>query len=294
MSFFDKIFSSITNTRKNISNTFDNLLNIDSLSAEDYESIEECLLGADISWSIVEKTIEIIRNENKNNKNWQKALYKSFKQNLNFIEHVKFKKVILMVGVNGVGKTTSCAKIANYFKLKNNKVSLIAADTYRAAAVNQLKLWSDKLKIDFISNEMSSDPASVAFDGVQSGLSKNIDYIIIDTAGRLQNSENLMKELEKIFRVISKLTDDISIAINIDANFGQNSISQIENFSNYVPIDNVILNKMDGTSKGGIVMSIVEKFKLPISFIGTGEKVSDIVEFNFEDYLKSLIDLKEK
>ena len=294
MSFFDKIFSSITNTRKNISNTFDNLLNIDSLSTEDYESIEECLLGADISWSIVEKTIEIIRNENKNNKNWQKALYKSFKQNLNFIEHVKFKKVILMVGVNGVGKTTSCAKIANYFKLKNNKVSLVAADTYRAAAVNQLKLWSDKLKIDFISNEMSSDPASVAFDGVQSGLSKNIDYIIIDTAGRLQNSENLMKELEKIFRVISKLTDDISIAINIDANFGQNSISQIENFSNYVPIDNVILNKMDGTSKGGIVMSIVEKFKLPISFIGTGEKVSDIVEFNFEDYLKSLIDLEEK
>ena len=294
MSFFDKIFSSITNTRKNISNTFDNLLNIDSLSTEDYESIEECLLGADISWSIVEKTIEIIRNENKNNKNWQKALYKSFKQNLNFIEHVKFKKVILMVGVNGVGKTTSCAKIANYFKLKNNKVSLVAADTYRAAAVNQLKLWSDKLKIDFISNEMSSDPASVAFDGVQSGLSKNTDHIIIDTAGRLQNSENLMKELEKIFRVISKLTDDISIAINIDANFGQNSISQIENFSNYVPIDNVILNKMDGTSKGGIVMSIVEKFKLPISFIGTGEKVSDIVEFNFEDYLKSLIDLKEK
>ena len=294
MSFFDKIFSSITNTRKNISNTFDSLLNIDSLSTEDYESIEECLLGADISWSIVEKTIEIIRNENKNNKNWQKALYKSFKQNLNFIEHVKFKKVILMVGVNGVGKTTSCAKIANYFKLKNNKVSLVAADTYRAAAVNQLKLWSDKLKIDFISNEMSSDPASVAFDGVQSGLSKNIDYIIIDTAGRLQNSENLMKELEKIFRVISKLTDDISIAINIDANFGQNSISQIENFSNYVPIDNVILNKMDGTSKGGIVMSIVEKFKLPISFIGTGEKVSDIVEFNFEDYLKSLIDLEEK
>ena len=199
-----------------------------------------------------------------------------------------------MVGVNGVGKTTSCAKIANYFKLKNNKVSLVAADTYRAAAVNQLKLWSDKLKIDFISNEMSSDPASVAFDGVQSGLSKNIDYIIIDTAGRLQNSENLMKELKKIFRVISKLTDNISIAINIDANFGQNSISQIENFSNYVPIDNVILNKMDGTSKGGIVMSIVEKFKLPISFIGTGEKVSDIVEFNFEDYLKSLIDLKEK
>ena len=215
MSFFDKIFSSITNTRKNISNTFDNLLNVDSLSTEDYESVEECLLGADISWSIVEKTIETIRTENKNNMNWQKALYKSFKQNLNCIEHIKFKKVILMVGVNGVGKTTSCAKVANYFKLKNNKVSLVAADTYRAAAVNQLKLWSDKLKIDFISNEMSSDPASIAFDGVQSGLSKNNDYIIIDTAGRLQNSENLMKELKKIFRVISKLTDNISIAMNI-------------------------------------------------------------------------------
>ena len=129
-----------------------------------------------------------------------------------------------MVGVNGVGKTTACAKLANYFKNLNKKIILVAADTYRAAAVSQLRLWSKQLKIDCIANDQSSDSASIAYDGVNSGLSKNFDYVIIDTAGRLQNSQNLMNELQKVYKVISKLTNQITVVMNLDANIGQNSI----------------------------------------------------------------------
>ena len=289
MGFLKKIFSSFSNTRKNIRNTFKNILNVDSLSEDDYIAIEECLLSADISWDITERIIEKIRSSSFESSNWEEILFNLFKDILEMPTNEPFKQVILMVGVNGVGKTTACAKLAKFFKNQNNKVVLVAADTYRAAAVNQLRLWADMIGVSFIFNDKSSDSASVAYDGVESGVAKNADYIIIDTAGRLQNSENLMNELEKVYRVISKLSNQITVVMNIDANIGQNSISQIENFSKYIPIENVILNKMDGTSKGGIVMSVIDKFKLPVSFMGIGEKMEDLIEFNMDDYLKSLI-----
>ena len=294
MGFFTKIFSSFSNTRNNIRNTFNNVFNVDSLSDDDYMKIEECLLSADISWDVTEKIIEKIKSKNVNGDNWEEILFNLFKEILVVPNNIEFKQVILMVGVNGVGKTTSCAKLANFFKKQNKEVIIVAADTYRAAAVNQLRLWSEMLKVGFIANDKTSDPASVAYDGVQSGITKKVDYIIIDTAGRLQSSDNLMNELEKVYRVISKLSDQITVVMNIDANIGQNSISQIEKFNSYIPIENVILNKMDGTSKGGIVMSIIDKFKLPISFIGIGEKMDDLIEFNIDDYLKSLINSNEK
>jgi len=293
MNLLKKFFSSFSNTRKNIQNTFKNVLNIDSLSENDYIAIEECLLSADISWEITEKIIEKIKLSSLDGSNWEENLFNLFKDTLKMPNPIEFKQIILMVGVNGVGKTTASAKLANFFKKQNNNVILVAADTYRAAAVNQLRLWSDMIGVGFIFNDKSSDPASVAYDGVQSGIAKKAEYIIIDTAGRLQNSENLMNELEKIYRVISKLSDQITVIMNIDANIGQNSISQIEKFSKYIPIENVILNKMDGTSKGGIVMSIIDKFKLPISFIGVGEKMDDLIEFDLDDYLKSLISSAE-
>ena len=293
MTLLKKFFSSFSNTRKNIQNTFKNVLNIDSLSENDYIAIEECLLSADISWEITEKIIKKIKSSSLDGSNWEENLFNLFKDTLKMSNPIEFKQIILMVGVNGVGKTTTSAKLANFFKKQNNNVILVAADTYRAAAVNQLRLWSDMIGVGFISNDKSSDPASVAYDGVQSGIVKKAEYIIIDTAGRLQNSENLMNELEKIYRVISKLSDQITVIMNIDANIGQNSISQIEKFSKYIPIENVILNKMDGTSKGGIVMSIIDKFKLPISFIGVGEKMDDLIEFDLDDYLKSLISSAE-
>jgi len=294
MSFLKKVFSSFSNTRKSIRNTFKKILNVDSLSEDDYMEIEECLLSADISWNITERIINKIKLSPLKNSSWEEALFNLFKDILEMPTNKEFKQVILMVGVNGVGKTTACAKLAKFFKSQNNNVVLVAADTYRAAAVNQLRLWSEIIGVNFISNDKSTDPASVAYDGVESGIAKNEDYIIIDTAGRLQNSENLMNELEKVYRVISKITDEITVIMNIDANIGQNSISQIEKFSKYIPIENVILNKMDGTSKGGIAMSVIDKFKLPVSFIGIGEKMDDLIEFNMDDYLKSLINSNEE
>ncbi len=293
MSFLKKVFSSLSNTRSNIKNTFEKVFNIDSLSEDDYTLIEECLLGADISWHVTDKIIQDIKSNPIDGSNWQEVLFNSFKNILQIPQNVEFKNIILMVGVNGVGKTTASAKLANFFKKSGNKVMLVAADTYRAAAVSQLKLWSKVIQVDFISNEKSSDPASVSYDGVESGLAKKIDYIIIDTAGRLQVSDNLMNELEKVYRVISKLTRQITVVMNVDSNIGQNSVSQIEKFNKCIPLDNIILNKMDGTSKGGVIMSIVDKFKIPVSFLGVGEKVNDLVEFEMNDYLNSLIDINE-
>ena len=293
MSFLKKVFSNLSNTRNNIKNTFEKVFNIDSLSEDDYILIEECLLGADISWHVTVKIIQDIKSNPIDGSNWQEVLFNSFKNILQIPQNVEFKNIILMVGVNGVGKTTASAKLANFFKKSGNKVMLVAADTYRAAAVSQLKLWSKAIQVDFISNEKSSDPASVSYDGVESGLAKKIDYIIIDTAGRLQVSDNLMNELEKVYRVISKLTSQITVVMNVDSNIGQNSVSQIEKFNKCIPLDNIILNKMDGTSKGGVIMSIVDKFKIPVSFLGVGEKVNDLVEFEMNDYLNSLIDINE-
>ena len=293
MGFLKKVFSGFNNTKKNIKSTFEKVFNLDSLSEDDYILIEECLLGSDISWSATEKIIQKLKSNPIDGSNWEEVLFNSFKDILEVPNCVDFKNVIIMVGVNGVGKTTASAKLAKFFKDTGNKVMLVAADTYRAAAVNQLKLWSKAMQVDFISNEKSSDPASVSYDGVESGLAKKIDYIIIDTAGRLQVSDNLMNELEKIYRVISKLTDQITVVMNIDSNIGQNSVSQIEKFNEYIPLDSIVLNKMDGTSKGGVIISIIDKLKIPVSFLGVGEKMDDLVEFNTDDYLKSLIDINE-
>ena len=288
MSIFSKAFSPLFKTRSIIRDTFNKLMGKPHLLEADYVSIEECLLSADINWNITENIIDKVKSESFKNDNWEDILIELL-SNLVIDKDIHLKRIILMVGVNGVGKTTACAKLANYLKNLNKKVILVAADTYRAAATNQLRLWAQQLDIDCICNEKTSDPASIAYDGVKSGLSKNCDYIIIDTAGRLQNSKNLMAELEKIHKVISKISDEISVIMNLDANIGQNSISQTEEFNNIIPINTVILNKMDGTSKGGIALSILDTFNIPISFIGVGERIDHLLKFNANDYIRSLI-----
>ena len=288
MSIFSKTFSNLFKTRSIIRDTFNKVMGKPALTDDDYESIEECLLSADISWDITENIINKIKSKSFKNDNWEYILIELLSDIIIDKEN-NFKKIILMVGVNGVGKTTACAKLANYLKNLNKKVILVAADTYRAAATNQLRLWAQQINIDCISNDRTSDPASIAYDGVQLGIAKNFDYIIIDTAGRLQNSKNLMNELEKVYKVISKLSEEISVVMNLDANIGQNSISQVKEFNNIIPINTVILNKMDGTSKGGIALSIINSFNIPISFIGVGEKMDHLIEFDSDEYIKSLI-----
>jgi fused signal recognition particle receptor len=289
VSFLSKTFSSLLVTRNKIRDTFNKVLNNPSLTTDDLEILEECLLSSDIDWEITEKIVQSIKNETNRKKKWEDSLYAIFDDILSKAGKKSLKRIIIMVGVNGVGKTTACAKLANYLKNNNKSVILVAADTFRAAAVEQLRLWSEKINVKFISNNQSSDPASIAFDGASSAVSKNIDHVIIDTAGRLQGSGNLMKELEKIYRVTSKLTDEISVIINLDSNIGQNSYSQVKEFNKYIPIDSIILNKMDGTSKGGIALSIVEKLHIPVTYIGVGESVDDFIEFDSENYIKSLI-----
>ena len=293
MSLFKKTFSNLFKTRKKISDTFKKVFRKGSLSDEDCYLIEETLLSADVSWELTDKIISNIKNNYNTEKDWEDLLANSLKNSLPQINEISINHAIIMIGVNGVGKTTTCAKLANFYKNRGNSVLLVAADTYRAAAVEQLELWAKKINVNCISNLNTSDPASIAYDGINSGVSNNIDYTLIDTAGRLHTSINLMNELQKVYKVTSKVTDKITVVMNIDANLGQNSLSQIEEFNKILPIDGVILNKMDGTAKGGVAMSIMDKFKLPVLYFGIGEGIDDMIPFNLSDYIKSLIASEE-
>ena len=284
MSIFNKLFK----TRSKIGGVLSGIFKSSKISSEDYEKIEECLLSADISWSVTEKIIDSIKKQ-PNQTDWEETLKTVFRDILSTNTLFRLKKNIIMIGVNGAGKTTSCAKLAHYLKNNKKNVILVAADTYRAAAVEQLEVWAQRANVDIISNFKTKDPASIAFDGVNSGQAKNVDHVIIDTAGRLQTSKNLMNELEKIHRVISKITSDVSILMNLDANVGQNGIKQVEEFNKSLPIDGIILNKMDGTAKGGVAISILDKFSFPIVFLGVGEKIDNIVPFDEDKYINSII-----
>ncbi len=290
MKIFKNTFSKIFKSKNKIKETFSKVLSFTSLTQDDKEKMEECLLSSDLGWELTEKILEKLE-KNEKNYTWEKILLKTLKSSIENLEIScnDINKVILIVGVNGSGKTTSAAKLANFLKINNNSVTLVAADTYRAAAIDQLKIWAQRTNINFISNPNTQDPASIAFDGVKSGITRNDDYIIIDTAGRLHTSKNLMNELEKIYRVICKLTEDISVFISIDGNTGQNGIKQAKEFGKVLPINNIMLNKMDGTAKGGIALSIMHDLKIPISFLGIGESYEDLLEFDLDNYLESLI-----
>tara|TARA_B100000902_G_scaffold142984_1_gene140531 strand:+ start:1051 stop:1926 length:876 start_codon:yes stop_codon:yes gene_type:complete len=290
MKIFKNTFSKIFKSKNKIKETFSKVLSFTSLTQDDKEKMEECLLSSDLGWELTEKILEKLE-KNEKNYTWEKILLKTLKSSIENLEIScnDINKVILIVGVNGSGKTTSAAKLANFLKINNNSVTLVAADTYRAAAIEQLKIWAQRTNINFISNPNTQDPASIAFDGVKSGITRNDDYIIIDTAGRLHTSKNLMNELEKIYRVICKLTEDISVFISIDGNTGQNGIKQAKEFGKVLPINNIMLNKMDGTAKGGIALSIMHDLKIPISFLGIGESYEDLLEFDLDNYLESLI-----
>ena len=197
--------------------------------------------------------------------------------------------MILLVGINGTGKTTSVAKLGGYYTSSGESVSLVAADTYRAAAVEQIRIWAERLSLHLMANEKSADPASVAYEGVSRGLSKKLDRIIVDTSGRVHNAPNLMKELEKIYRVVLKLTDEVDVLMTIDANTGQNGIEQAREFSKYTPLTGIILTKMDGTARGGIAIQIMKELNLPVYFMGVGEQAQDLVPFDLESYIKGLI-----
>ena len=294
MSFFKKTLKSLLNTSKNFKNIFLPFSNKKKLSQNDIEELEDILLESDIGWELSEILIDKMKILEDRFDCWEDQLINIVLKEINYnLGKQELSKVILIVGVNGTGKTTSAAKLANFYNKQDEKVLLVAADTYRAAAVEQLEIWSNKVGVRLISNKLSNDSASIVFDGIKSGLSKDYDRIIIDTAGRMQNSKNLMNELEKIYRVGTKLVNRCEIFLTVDANFGQNALSQVESFNSKIPLSGIILTKLDGTAKGGIVLPIIKKYSIPIYFNGIGEGLDDLVPFNFNEYLNALLGKEE-
>ena len=295
ISFLKKTISGLTKTRLKLSSLFAKISGKTILTDDDIEKLEEALLGADIGWELTDSIIEQLKAPDKAEITREDRFQQCIQQYLSDVNEVgELQKVILLVGINGTGKTTSAAKLGGYFSSSGQSVSLVAADTYRAAAVEQIRIWAERLNLHLTANDKSADPASVAYDGVSSGITKNLDRIIVDTSGRLHTSANLMKELEKIYRVVLKLTDAVDVLITIDANTGQNGLQQAQEFAKYIPLTGVILTKMDGTARGGIAIQIMKELNLPVYFLGVGEQVDDLVPFDRESYIKGLISSKKE
>ncbi len=292
MALAGKIFKALKQTRDKISDAFD-LVRKEKVSIESLDQLEETLILADIGIDTVEKALDVIKNNKKNNfiQEVESYLISVLPENINDEEYFSKPMVILMVGVNGTGKTTSCAKLAKYYKSQGKKVLMIAADTYRAAAVDQLKVWSSRLNVEMIYNESSNQPSSVLFDGLTAAKSQKSDIIIVDTAGRLQTSKNLMSELEKMYRLAKKNFSSFNInsLITIDASLGQNSLIQAKDFNSIINLDGAILTKMDGTAKGGIVFPLYNESNISVKFIGTGEDLNDLYKFNRNEYIQSIL-----
>ena len=295
ISFLKKTISGLTKTRSKLSSLFAKISGKTILTDDDIQDLEEALLGADIGWELTDSIIEQLKAPDKAEITREDRFQQCIQQYLSDVNEVsELQKVILLVGINGTGKTTSAAKLGGYFSSSGQSVSLVAADTYRAAAVEQIRIWAERLNLHLTANDKSADPASVAYDGVSSGITKNLDRIIVDTSGRLHTSANLMKELEKIYRVVLKLTDAVDVLITIDANTGQNGLQQAQEFAKYIPLTGVILTKMDGTARGGIAIQIMKELNLPVYFLGVGEQADDLVPFDRESYIKGLISSKKE
>ncbi len=301
MGFFDKLKNGLDKTKKSfdekINMVFSNFRKVD----EDFlEELEEILIMSDIGMDTSIKIINQLRERIKKEKiedeeDVKKALREEMKNILEVTDislQLNTKpSVILVVGVNGVGKTTSIGKIANRLAKDGKKVVVAAADTFRAAAVEQLEIWAKRSGADIVKREEGVDPASVVYDAIKITREKNADVLIVDTAGRLHNKKYLMDELGKIQKVINKEMSeaDKEILLVIDGTTGQNAISQVKAFKEEANITGLVLTKLDGTAKGGVVIGIVEENKIPVKFIGVGEQIDDMEIFNAEDFVKAII-----
>lgn len=302
MSFFEKLKQGLSKTK----NSFDEKMNqvfsgFRKVDEELLEELEEALIMSDVgmetSIKIIEQLRTRIKKENIKEEAQVREVLKQEMENILNQEdtnlHLETKpSVILVVGVNGVGKTTSIGKIANRLKKQGKKVVIAAADTFRAAAVEQLEIWSQRAGCEIIKGKEGIDPASVVFDAIKRTKEENADVLICDTAGRLHNKKYLMDELLKIKRVLDKELPDISkeVLLVIDATTGQNAIQQVKAFKEAVDINGIILTKLDGTAKGGVVLGIVEENHIPIKFIGVGEQMEDMQEFNSKEFVDALVE----
>ncbi|RSI87209.1 signal recognition particle-docking protein FtsY [Streptococcus mitis] len=278
--------------------------NFRSVDEEFFEELEELLIMSDVGVQVASNLTEELRYEAKL-ENAKKPdvlrrviiekLVELYEKDGNYDESIHFQDgltVMLFVGVNGVGKTTSIGKLAHRYKQAGKKVMLVAADTFRAGAVAQLAEWGRRVDVPVVTGPEKADPASVVFDGMERAVSEGIDILMIDTAGRLQNKDNLMAELEKIGRIIKRVVPEAphETFLALDASTGQNALVQAKEFSKITPLTGIVLTKIDGTARGGVVLAIREELNIPVKLIGFGEKIDDIGEFNSENFMKSLLE----
>lgn len=301
--FFSKLRDGLKKTRDKLSEQVRFLLRSDAaLTPELLEELEAVLIQADIGVETVQNLIENLRESIKQEKvRTTDEVYALLKNELEKVLSIENSNpdipaaspwIILVVGVNGTGKTTTIGKLANYYRMAEKKVLIAAADTYRAAAVEQLEIWSKRAGVDIIRSVAKTDPSAVVFDALKAAEARGIDIVIIDTAGRLHTKINLMEELKKINRVIQKMYPDAphEVLLVLDANTGQNGIIQAKEFFQTVPVTGIVLTKLDGTAKGGIVVSITRQLKIPVRYIGLGEDIFDLQPFNAHEFVNALFE----
>lgn len=304
LSFFDKLKNGLTKTRNDMSNKIEGVLNsYKKIDEELFDDLEEILVMADVGASTTMEIIDRLRERVKEDKvNEPSAVKEALKDEIkklmkesvtsNELVIEPLPAVILVVGVNGVGKTTTIGKLSHRFNNEGKKVLIAAGDTFRAAAIEQLEEWANRSNAAIISHREGADPAAVIYDGIQAAKARKADILICDTAGRLHNKSNLMNELNKIFRVVDKDFSDATkeVLLVLDATTGQNAINQAKVFKEVAKITGVALTKLDGTAKGGVVIGLQSELKLPVKFVGVGEGINDLQPFNVDDFVDAIFD----
>jgi fused signal recognition particle receptor len=304
MGLFSKLKEGLTKTRDNIVSGIENVFSgFSSIDDDFYEELEETLIMGDLGVRATDEIIEELKQKVKEQKvrepqQCKQLLIDTIKEKMdlgeNAYEFENRKSIVMLIGVNGVGKTTSVGKLAGHLKAMNKKVVMAAADTFRAAAIEQLTEWANRTGVDIISQSEGSDPAAVIYDSIAASKARNADVLLCDTAGRLHNKKNLMEELRKIDRVIEREYPDAyrENLIVLDATTGQNALAQLREFKEVTYITGIILTKMDGTAKGGIAVAIQAEYGIPVKYVGVGEKVEDLQKFNSNDFVNALFDVE--
>ena len=296
MGFFSKLFNGLKKTKDSIASKI-NAIFVGELDDEFYEELEYVLISSDIGADATEEIIEEVKvlakkQHVKTAEDFKKLLREVMVNMLTDVEdeEIEYPALITFVGVNGVGKTTAIGRIAHMFKSEHKNVLMVAGDTFRAAASDQLTEWSKRAGVRIVKYGEGTDPAAVVFDGISSAKAKHDDVVLVDTAGRLHNKTNLMEELKKIAKIINREWEgDYKNYLVIDATTGQNALSQVETFNECVGIDGIVLTKLDGTAKGGIVFAIAKQYGVPVKFVGVGEGLEDITEFDPVEFVNGII-----
>ena len=298
MGFFSKLFGAMKKTKDNLASKLRVLFSKNKLGDEFYEELEEILIASDVSYSTAQEVVERVKkramDERLKDQDYVISLLREILIDIleeSEVEAPAYPCVIMLVGVNGVGKTTTVGKLAHYFLAQGKTVTVAAADTFRAAASEQLAIWAERAKVRIVKHEEGSDPAAVIFDAVASAKAKKTDVVIIDTAGRLHVKENLMNELRKMDRVVTREypeADFLKLLV-LDATTGQNAVNQARVFDEAVELDGLVLTKLDGTAKGGFVFSLAEELSLPVVFAGVGEKMDDLEMFDSKSFVEAIL-----